>query len=110
MPNLDTYATLFESGIAEKQNPHLVFRAIKTRTSIVNAEKAFDSAIVDPYGHILEERVSTEPTEAILIADVPLGTTDSLYIKTGDALGWLALAGMAFFTLFSGKLTEMSKI
>jgi apolipoprotein N-acyltransferase len=96
-------------GIAEKQNPHLVFRAIETRTSIVNAEKAFDSAIVDPYGHILEEKVSTEPTEAILIADVPLGTADSFYLKTGDALGWLALAGLAFFTLFSGKLAELSK-
>ena len=97
------------SGIAEKQNPHLVFRAIETRTSIVNAEKAFDSAIVDPYGHILEERVSTEPTEAILIADVPLGTADSFYLKTGDALGWFALAGMVFFTFFSGKLVELNK-
>ncbi|MBC8508693.1 MAG: apolipoprotein N-acyltransferase [Chloroflexi bacterium] len=97
------------AGIAEKQNLHLVFRAIETRTSIVNAEKAFDSVIVDPYGHILEETVSTEPTEAILVADVPLGTADTLYIQFGDVLGWIALAGMAFFTFFSGKLAERGK-
>ena len=97
------------AGIAEKQNLHLVFRAIETRTSIVNAEKAFDSVIVDPYGHILEETVSIEPTEAILVADVPLGTADTLYIQFGDVLGWVALAGMAFFTFFSGKLAEWEK-
>ncbi len=93
-------------GIAEKQNVHLVFRAIETRTSIVNAEKAFDSALVDPYGHILEETISTEPTQAVLVTDIPLGSADTPYLKVGDLLGWVALAGMAFFTFFSGKLVE----
>lgn len=93
-------------GIAEKQNPHLVFRAIETRTGIVNAEKAFDSAIVDPYGHILEQTASPIPSQAILVADLPVGTADSLYIQLGDWLGWVALAGMAFFTFFSGKLEK----
>ena len=97
------------AGIAEKQNLHLVFRAIETRTSIVNAEKAFDSAIVDPYGHILQETISTEPTQAILIADVPLGTADTLYLTLGDWLGWAALAGMIFFTIFSGKLVKQQQ-
>ena len=93
-------------GIAEKQNVHLVFRAIETRTGIVNAEKAFDSAIVDPYGHILEQTTYLEPTQAILIADLPLGTADSLYLILGDWLGWIALAGMAFFTFFSKNLVK----
>jgi apolipoprotein N-acyltransferase len=93
-------------GIAEKQNVHLVFRAIETRTGIVNAEKAFDSAIVDPYGHILEQTSSLEPTQAILVADLPIGTVDSPYLKLGDWLGWVALAGMAFFTFFSKNLVK----
>lgn len=97
------------AGIAEKQNPHLVFRAIETRTSIINAEKAFDSAIVDPYGHILEETISTEPTQTILIADVPLGSADTPYLALGDWLGWVALAGMVFFTFFSGQLVKREK-
>jgi len=96
-------------GIAEKQNVHLVFRAIETRTGIVNAEKAFDSAIVDPYGRILEQTATLEPTQAILIADLPLGTADSLYLKLGDVLGWVALAGMAFFTIFSKKLVKLAE-
>ena len=97
------------AGIAEKQNLHLVFRAIETRTSIVNSEKAFDSAIVDPYGRILEETISLEPTQAILVQDVPLGSANSFYLKIGDLFGWLALAGTAFFTFFSKKLVEMQE-
>jgi apolipoprotein N-acyltransferase len=93
-------------GISEKQNIHLVFRAIETRTGIVNAEKAFDSAIVDPYGHILEQTTYLEPTQALLIADLPLGTADSLYLILGDWLGWIALAGMAFFAFFSDRLVK----
>ncbi|MCL4835307.1 MAG: hypothetical protein KJZ86_22905, partial [Caldilineaceae bacterium] len=94
------------AGIAEKQNLHLVFRAIETRTSIVNAEKGFDSAIVDPYGHILQEAVSLEPTQAVLVSDVPLGSADTPYLFLGDWLGWVALAGMAFFTFFSKQLVK----
>lgn len=96
-------------GIAEKQNVHLVFRAIETRTSIINAEKAFDSAIVDSYGHILEESITLEPTQAILITDLPLGTADSLYLILGDWLGWVALAGMVLFTIFPKKLIAWEK-
>jgi len=96
-------------GIAEKQNVHLVFRAIETRTGILNAEKAFDSAIVDPYGRILEETSTKEPTQAILVADLPLGTADSLYLKLGDMLGWVALGGMAFFAIFSKKLVKLAE-
>ena len=91
-------------GIAKKQNIHLVFRAIETRTAILNAEKAFDSAIVDPYGRILEQTASTEPFQAVLVQDVPLGTADSVYLQLGDILGWFALAGMAFFAIFRKKL------
>ena len=96
-------------GIAEKQNVHLVFRAIETRTGILNAEKAFDSAIVDPYGRILEETSTKEPTQAVLVANLPLGTADSLYLKLGDLLGWVALGGMAFFTIFSKKLVNLAE-
>jgi len=95
------------SGIAEKQNIHLVFRAIETRTAIINAEKAFDSAIVDPYGHILEETISTHPEKALLVTDLPISSTNTLYQILGDWIGWLALAGMLFFTLFSKKLVKL---
>lgn len=94
------------AGIAEKQNVHLVFRAIETRTAIVNAEKAFDSVIVDPYGRILEETISLEPARAVLVQDVPLGSADTIYLRTGDLPGWVALAGVAFFAIFRKRLVE----
>ena len=64
---------------------------------------------MDPYGHILAETSTTEPVRDLLVADVPLGTADSLYLKIGDLLGWIALAGMAFFTFFSGMLVKRAK-
>lgn len=91
-------------GIAEKQNIHLVFRAIETRTAIIKAESAYDSAIVDPYGHILEQSVSLTPATAVLVADVPLGTADAPYLVIGDVLGWVALGGVIFFAAFGKKL------
>lgn len=91
-------------GIAEKQNIHLVFRAIETRTSIIKAESAYDSALVDPYGHIIEQTVSLTPTSAVLVADVPLGEANTPYLMIGDVMGWISLAGMIFFAVFGKKL------
>lgn len=64
---------------------------------------------MDPYGRLLEETSTKEPTQAILVADFSVGTTDSLYLKLGDLLGWVALAGMAFFTFFSKKLVKLAE-
>lgn len=93
-------------GIAEKQNIHLVFRAIENRVAIINSEKAFDSAIVDPYGHILEETVSVTPEKAILVADIPISTETTIYQYLGDWFGWLTLIGMLMFMFFSKKLIK----
>ncbi len=60
--------------------------------------------MVDPYGRILEETISLEPTQAVLVQDVPLGTANSVYLLLGDAFGWIALAGFAFFIVFEKKL------
>ena len=58
---------------------------------------------------MLEETSTLEPTQAILVADLPLGTADSLYLKLGDLLGYVALGGMAFFTFFSKKLVKLEE-
>jgi apolipoprotein N-acyltransferase len=87
--------------IAEKHYTHLVFRAIENRVAMVKSDAAWDSAIVDPYGRIREWTVTPEGSQATLVADVPLGTADSLYVKLGDWVGWLCLAGFAFFIVFT---------
>ena len=94
------------TGIVGKQNAHLPYRAIENRVALLKAETAYDSALVDPYGHIIAETRSMEREQHILAADVPLSSGPTIYSYTGDVLGWLGLAGMIFFMLFSGQLLK----
>ncbi len=88
-------------GIAEKQNPHLAFRAIEGRAAIVNAESAYDSAIVTSLGEIVEQTQYLEPTQEILIATIPLGSAErTLYTYIGDSLGWIIFIAGIFFMFF----------
>jgi apolipoprotein N-acyltransferase len=89
--------------IATKHYTHLVFRAVENRVSLVKADNSGnDSVIVDPYGRIIAAAVTPggDKTGQVVIADVPLGTGDSLAVRLGDWTGWLALAGMAFFIVY----------
>lgn len=84
-------------AIATKHYSHAVFRAVENRVSIIKADIAYDSAIIDPYGNIIEKYVSTEPAAALLTGSVPPGSANTLNMKMGDWVGWLCLTGMAFF-------------
>jgi apolipoprotein N-acyltransferase len=97
-------------SIADKHYTHVVFRAIENRVAMVKADGSFDSAIIDPYGRILELAVYPEGGEATLVADLQLGSgRGTINTHLGDWLGWLALAGLAFFTFGSGWLIKKSK-
>jgi apolipoprotein N-acyltransferase len=74
--------------------------------AMVKADGGYNSAIIDPYGRILELAVFPEGGEATLVADLQLGSGKStVTTRFGDWLGWVALAGLAFFT-FGGKWLE----
>ena len=62
-------------AVAPRHYSHIVFRAVENRVAMIKADVAFDSAIVDPYGRILERAVTSEGGAATLVADVPLGTS-----------------------------------
>lgn len=85
-------------GIAYKHYTHVVFRAVENRAAMVKADGGYDSAVVDPRGRVRALAVHREGGEATLVADVPLGSGNSLAARLGDWFGWLCLAGMAFFT------------
>jgi apolipoprotein N-acyltransferase len=54
--------------------------------------------IVDPYGRIVAQKTSTKPYA--LVADVRLGTGDTLYTKfLGDWIGWVGLTGLVVFNV-----------
>jgi len=89
--------------IATKHYTHLVFRAIENRVSLVKADNSGnDSVIVDPYGRILASAVTPggDRNGQVVLADVPLGTGDSLVVRLGDWMGWVALVGMVFFIVY----------
>jgi len=85
-------------AIADKNYAHPLFRAVENRVSIVKADAAHDSAIIDPYGRIIDLVViAPQPGRATLVADVPLGTANAPQTRLGDWVGWIALAGLVFF-------------
>jgi len=97
-------------SIADKHYTHVVFRAIENRVAMVKADGGYNSAIIDPYGRILELAVFPEGGEATLVADLQIGSgKGTVTTRFGDWLGWVALAGLAFFT-FGGKWLEKRAI
>lgn len=89
--------------IATKHYTHLVFRAVENRVSLVKADNSGnDSVIIDPYGRILASAITPggDRNGQIVMADVPLGMSNSLVVRLGDWTGWIALAGMVFFIIY----------
>lgn len=81
------------SAIADKHYTHLVFRAAENRVAMVKADGGgFDSAVISPVGRIIEMVSDPEGREAIVSAEVPIGTgRGTLYSYIGDWVGWLSL-------------------
>ncbi len=88
------------SAIASKHYSHLIFRAIENRVTMIKADVGYDSAIVDPYGRIIERAVTPGYDCAILVADVPLGKRNALSITLGDWIGWLSIICMGIFIIY----------
>jgi apolipoprotein N-acyltransferase len=89
-------------GIAQKHYAHLVFRSIETNLPTVKADNTFDSSIIDPHGRIIDRHVSPAGSQATLVADIPVGTGDTPYVRWGDWLGLLCVGGMLAFVLLGG--------
>ncbi len=84
-------------AIAHKHYTHVIFRAVENRVSMIKADVAYNSAIIDAYGNIVDLYISREPEEAVLVGKVPRGSSHSLQIKLGDWIGWISLAFMLSF-------------
>ncbi len=98
--------------IATKHYTHLVFRAVENRVPTVKADNSGnDSVIVDAYGRILASAITPggDKMGQVVLADVPLGTGDSLAVRLGDWTGWIALSGMAFFLIYDPLTSAREK-
>jgi apolipoprotein N-acyltransferase len=97
-------------SIADKHYSHVVFRAIENRVAMIKADGGYNSAIIDPFGHILALASFPEGGEATLVAEVQLGNgLGTLNSRLGDWTGWIGLAGMIFFTFGSGWLEKKAR-
>ncbi len=86
-------------GITDKHYAHVVFRAVENRVSMIKVDRSYDSAIIDPYGRIIEKVISNTPVEATLSAAVPVIEANPLQRTLGDWIGWISLAGMIGLTI-----------
>ncbi|MFW5714060.1 MAG: apolipoprotein N-acyltransferase [Brevefilum sp.] len=97
-------------GIADKHYTHVVFRAIENRVAMVKADGGYDSAIIDPFGRINALASFPEGGGATLVADVLIGDgRGTLNTRLGDWVGWLGIAGMAFFTIGGSFLEKAAE-
>ncbi len=86
--------------LAELPHTQVVFRAVENRVAVVMADVAYNSAIVDAYGHVLQLVITPSGAADVLVADVPLHDTRPLYSSLGDWLGWMSLAGLVGFMIY----------
>lgn len=96
--------------IGDKHFTHTVFRAVENQVAVVKADGGYDSVLVNPNGEIISLASCTEGCGATLVGDVQLGSGEgTLTTHLGDWVGWIALAGLAFFTFFSGMLVKQAE-
>jgi len=95
-------APTFDStpGIAEQMWTHAVMRTVENRVAMVKTGHRYGSAIIDPYGRIVDIKTTIGGERLTLIDDLPLGSGNTPLVKVGDWLGWLSLAGFIFFLVF----------
>lgn len=87
-----------------------VLRGVENRVATVKADTAHSALIADPYGRILARRDGAPGGEAFaLVADVPLGSGNTLSQKMGDWMGWVCLAGAVIFMVFQNVQDRKSK-
>ena len=87
-------------GDAVQKLTYLTFRAVENHTAFIATDTSHLSAIVDGNGRQIAVNTDFEGSPLVLVADVPMGTGATIYSSIGDVLGWISLAGFAFFFTF----------
>lgn len=96
-------------GIADKHYAHLVFRAVENRVAMVKVDRSYDSAVIDPYGRIIDSIVTKVGSQTTLVADVGTVQASPFQHYLGDWIGWICLAGLGFFTVLNPLTKRQAK-
>ncbi|MEV0069429.1 MULTISPECIES: nitrilase-related carbon-nitrogen hydrolase [unclassified Amycolatopsis] len=77
-----------------------LLRGVEHGVSVAWSAARGNSILSDPRGHVLAQTRTGPTPMAVAVADVPLGTGDTLYSRFGDWFAWLcclaAVAGLVF--------------
>jgi apolipoprotein N-acyltransferase len=76
---------------------------VENRVAAVNADTAWDSAIIDRQGRVIAAEVDIAPRSVVLIETVHLGTGTSPFVTTGNRIGWICLALAVLWTGISTR-------
>jgi apolipoprotein N-acyltransferase len=87
-------------GAAEQQWTYATFNAVQSHTALVEAGTTYFSGIIDQNGHQVALDITREASPLVMVGDVAMGSGRTIYSAIGDVLGWFALLGLAFFTIF----------
>ena len=76
---------------------------------MVKTGHRYGSAIIDPYGRLVNNKVTIQGEELVLIDDVSLGTANTLVMRLPDWFGWVSLAGFIFFMIYMEREKKRQK-
>jgi apolipoprotein N-acyltransferase len=71
------------------------FRAVENGATMIRATSTGLSTVVDPYGRTLALTDHFSPGARVMVAQVPLASTGTIYSRVGDLFSWLCLACLA---------------
>jgi len=74
---------------------HLRLRAAEHGFAIAKADWRYGSVVIAPGGEVVAGTSLDQAREELLVADVALGTPETLYTATGDWLGVVSLGALA---------------
>ena len=100
-------------GFGEQFWTNVLFRAVENRTAIVVTGAAPSRRIINPDGSLVALDTDSDGSRVTLIGEVALGSGPTPYTSLGDILGWVAMAGFAFFMVYpmvvEGRMKKGSK-
>jgi apolipoprotein N-acyltransferase len=95
------------SSAASQHWDQAAMRAIENGRYLARAANTGVSGFVDPYGQVAQKSSLFEQT--VLVQDVRLTRTQTLYTRAGDVIAWLSLAFTAAALLASWRMQYNSR-
>jgi len=78
-----------------------MYRAVENGVTLVRQADNGLSIVVDPYGRVIATMDHWNTTDRVMVAQVPIQSTLTLYPYIGDLFAWLAIVGLIAITLIA---------